>query len=419
MHESRGSKQLERLFSGSTGKQRFAIRKIIKSLFYNSHHSNLELSRITDFSIPTVSTLLDNLIDHKVVEVRGQGSSNGGRKPLQYGLNQEFGYIVAVYIDQYYTRMAILNLMCEHVTESKVKSLRLSNDPQITQALWKSIDDFINDSGINRNSILGVGVGMPGLIDVKKGVNNTFFKEAEDGVRDYLSKQLSLPVFIENDSNVLALGEHKFGFAKGSSNVLVVNASWGVGLGMVLNGELFHGHAGFAGEFSHIPLNENGILCSCGKQGCLETECSATTLARLAKEGIREGKMSSLSNMRDEDLEKLEAELVIDAANLGDQYSVQILSQIGYNLGKGLTTLIHLLNPELIVVSGRLAKANHYILTPIEHSLNKYCIPRLRKCTRVVISELSQEAGFMGCASLVMENLFRLNKEKFHAASVN
>ena len=176
MNESKGSKQLERLFSGSTGKQRFAIRKIIKSLFYNSHHSNLELSKITDFSIPTVSTLLDNLIDHKVVEVRGQGNSNGGRKPLQYGLNQEFGYIIAVYIDQYYTRMAILNLQCEHIADSKVISLRLSNDPHVTAALCKSIADFIHESGITRSSILGIGVGMPGLIDVKKGVNNTFFK---------------------------------------------------------------------------------------------------------------------------------------------------------------------------------------------------------------------------------------------------
>lgn len=419
MQESRGNKQLERLFSGSTGKQRFAIRKIIKSLFYNSCHSNLELSKITDFSIPTVSTLLENLIDHQVVEVRGQGSSNGGRKPLQYGLKHEFGYIITVFIDQYYTRMAILNLQCEHVSESKVVALRLHNDPQVTKALCKSIADFIRESGINQSAILGVGVGMPGLIDVKKGTNNIFFEEAEGGIRDYLSKELNLPVFIENDSNVLSLGEHKFGSAKKSQNVLVVNASWGVGLGMILNGELYHGHSGFAGEFSHIPINENGILCSCGKQGCLETEGSAMTLARLAKEGIREGKLSSLSNMLNEDIEKLEAELVIDAANLGDQYSVQILAQVGYNLGKGLATLIHLLNPELIVVSGRLAKANHYILTPIEHGLNKYCIPKLRKCTKVAISELSQQAGFMGCASLVMENLFRLNKEKFYSINSN
>lgn len=419
MQESRSSKQLERLFSGSTGKQRFAIRKIIKSLFYNSCHSNLELSKITDFSIPTVSTLLDNLIDHQVVEVRGQGNSNGGRKPLQYGLNQEFGYIIAVYIDQYYTRMAILNLQCESIAEPKVISLRLHNDPQVTASLCKSVKDFIKDSGISHSLILGVGVGMPGLIDVKKGVNNTYFQEAESGIRDLLSKELGLPVFIENDSNVLALGEHKFGFAKGSQNVLVVNASWGVGLGMILTGELFHGHAGFAGEFSHLPINENGILCSCGKQGCLETEGSAMTLARLAKEGIREGKLSSLSNMLNEDLEKLEAELVIEAANLGDQYSVQILAHVGYNIGKGLACLIHLLNPELIVISGRLAKADHYILTPIEHGLNKYSIPRLRKCTRVVISELSQQAGFLGCASLVIENLFRLNKEKFYSISNN
>ncbi|MBL7700512.1 MAG: ROK family protein [Chitinophagaceae bacterium] len=413
MPQSRGNKRLEKIFSNTSAKQRIGIKRIISNLFYHTTHSNLELSKITEFSIPTVSALLDTLIDSNLVQPTGQGSSSGGRKPQQYGLSKTFGYIVAVYIDQYYTHLAILSLTRQHVVEPRIINLNLYENKNGTSILCESVKQFVDDSKIDKDEIIGVGVGMPGLIDVKKGLNHTFFQDADNGIRQLLSEKLSLPVFIENDSNVLALGETKFGFAKYSQNVLVVNASWGVGLGMVLNGELFHGHAGFAGEFSHIPLNENGILCSCGKQGCLETECSATALARLAKEGIRNGKMSSLSNMRDEDLEKLEAELVIEAANNGDQYSVQILWQIGYNLGKGLASLIHLLNPEVIVVSGRLAKANKYILTPIEHSLNKYSIPRLRRSTHVVISELSKEAGFMGCASLVIENVFGHTRERF------
>lgn len=413
MPHSHSNKRLEKIFSNTSAKQRIGIKKIISNLFYHTTHSNLELSKITEFSIPTVSALLDTLMDNKMVESTGQGSSSGGRKPQQYGLSKSFGYIVTVFVDQYYTRLAILNLTRQHVVEPGVVSLNLYENKNITALLCDAVKQFIDESKINKDEIIGVGVGMPGLIDVKKGLNHTFFEDAENGIKEQLSEKLSLPVFIENDSNVLALGETKFGFAKYSQNVLVVNASWGVGLGMVLNGELFHGHSGFAGEFSHIPVNENGILCSCGKQGCLETECSATALARLAKEGIRNGKMSSLSNMRDEELEKLEAELVIEAANNGDQYSVQILWQIGYNLGKGLACLIHLLNPEVIVVSGRLAKANKYILTPIEHSLNKYAIPRLRRSTYVVISELSKEAGFMGCASLVIENVFGHTRERF------
>jgi len=413
MPHSKTPARLEVIFANSTDKQGFAIRKIIKSLFYNSSHSNLELSRITEFSTPTVSALLDNLKDHKIVEVRGQGNSNGGRKPVQYGLNQEFGYILAVFVDQYYTRLAILNLQCEHVVEPQTIPLKLSNDPEVTRAFCTMIQEYIRDSKVAESAILGVGIGMPGMIDIPKGLNHTYFCDAENGIRGYLTKELGLPVFIENDSNVLALGEHKFGFAKGKRNALVVNASWGVGLGMILNGELFHGHAGFAGEFSHIPMNDNGILCSCGKQGCLETEASAIALARLAREGISEGKLSSLSNLKNEQLEKLEADLVIEAANHGDPYSVQILSQIGYNLGKGLAVLMHILNPELIVISGRLARANHYIMTPIEQGLNKYSIPRLRSSTRVIISDLSQRAGLMGCASLVIENLFPQQKEKF------
>lgn len=402
---------LHQLLSDSTDKKRHAIHKIIKSLFYNQSLSNLELSRITDFSGPTVSALLDNMIHHSIVEVRGQGTSNGGRKPTHYGLNKELGYVMAVFMDQYYTRIAILNIQGNRVLEVKVVPLKLSNDTSLPPQLFRAMKDLIAETGIEKKNILGIGIGMPGILDSKKGFNYTFFNFAEQGIQQMISAELGLPVFIENDSNVLALGEHRFGFAMGKHNVLVVNASWGVGLGMILNGELYHGHAGFAGEFSHIPINSNGLLCSCGKQGCLETEASAITLARLAKEGIRDGNLTSLSKMLDEDIEKLEAELVIEAANLGDQYSVQILSQVGYNLGKGIAVLIHLMNPELIVVSGRLAKANHYIMTPIEHALNKYSIPRLRHSTNVVISELSEQVALLGCASLVIENLFQPNRE--------
>ena len=413
MGQPHGNTQLGQILAGSSAKQRIAIKKIVNSLFYNGAHSTLELSKITGFSIPTVSALLENLIYNNIVEVCGQRHSNGGRKPQQFGLKPQTGCFVAVYLDQYYTQLAMLDLRCQHITEPKVIAFNLYERHNSTEDLTGYISEFIISTGITSEKILGVGVGMPGLVDVKEGFNEVFFKDAENGIRAHLSKVLGLPVVIQNDSNVLALGEHKFGCAKGLQNVLVVNASWGVGLGMVLNGELFHGHSGYAGEFSHIPINENGVLCSCGKQGCLETECSATTLARLAKQGIREGKLSSLSNMRNEELEKLEAELVIEAANKGDQYSVQILSQIGYNLGKGLACLIHLLNPELIVVSGRLAKANKYILTPIEQSLNKYSIPRMRQCTRLAISTLCKEAAFMGCASLVVEHLFGHQSEKY------
>jgi len=186
----------------------------------------------------------------------------------------------------------------------------------------------------------------------------------------------------------------------------VLKIGWGVGLGMILNGQLYRGHAGLAGEFSHIPMVENGLLCSCGKQGCLQTETSALVLAKLAQDGIKEGKISTLRGMVNENLEKIESDLVIEAANMGDQYSVQILSMLGYKLGKGIAILIHLFNPELIVLGGRLAKAKQFILVPIQQALNKYCIPRLQDNTEIMISNLEDKEGLLGAVALVFDNTF-------------
>jgi predicted NBD/HSP70 family sugar kinase len=135
-------------------------------------------------------------------------------------------------------------------------------------------DEVIRKSGVDKKKIIGAGIGMPGFIDSKKGINYTFLEAGEQTISQYLSRQLELPVYIDNDSSLIALAEFRFGLARRQKNAMVLNIGWGIGLGMILNGELFRGQNGFAGEFSHMPLFNNNKLCSCGKTGCLETEAS-------------------------------------------------------------------------------------------------------------------------------------------------
>jgi predicted NBD/HSP70 family sugar kinase len=178
-------------------------------------------------------------------------------------------------------------------------------------------------------------------------------------------------------------------------------------MGMILNGNLYHGNSGFAGEFGHIRIVEDGLLCHCGKRGCLETVASGQTLERMAREEIADGKVSNLLSMVDGNLEKITAKLVIQAALQGDQFSIDLLSVIGEDLGKGLSILIHLFNPEAIIIGGEMAKADHYIIDPVKQALNKYTIADIKNDTVILASKLREKAAVLGATALVMENIFK------------
>ena len=393
-------------------KQLIAVKQTITSLYYEQTLSNLDLGRQLFMTPPSVTSMLNLLIKEGIVEMKGQGSSNGGRKPMLYGLVPDFGYVLSIDMDQYNTKMAIFNMHNNNVTPIKTFRLPLNNEKSTLDTLVSEIHSLIEISNIDKSKFLGMGLSMPGLVNTQLGINFTFLNFGnEKPLCTMMEEEFGMPVFIENDASVLAIGESKFGLAKGVKNALVLKMSWGVGLGMILNGQLYRGHAGLAGEFSHIPLMDNEIICSCGKQGCLETETSALVLAKLAKEGIKNGTLSSLKGMVNEDLDKIEADMVVKAANIGDQYSVQILSIIGYKLGKGIAILIHLFNPELIVLGGNMAKANQFLTVPIQQALNKYCIPLLQQNTRIVVSKHEENGGLLGAVAMVFDNIFVENRK--------
>jgi len=188
-------------------------------------------------------------------------------------------------------------------------------------------------------------------------------------------------------------------------NVLVINLDWGLGMGIIVNGKLYKGRDGFAGEFGHIPMIDNGILCKCGKQGCLETIASGTAIAHAAREGLRSGRSSLLSQLAEEDPEKIDVQQVVQAALMGDQYSISILANVGHWLGKGFAYLIQIFNPELIIMGGGMPEASPFILPPIQQAIHAYCNPELGNEISIQVSKLGSQAGIRGVAALVLEHI--------------
>lgn len=383
-------------------------RNIIKHLYFSGQLSCAELSQLTDKSLPLTTKVLNELIEEGSVQELGYALSTGGRRPQTYSLKSDLMYVVAVAMDQLITRMAIVDMRNNLIGEVEKVELKLNNNPKAAEELRKNILKFIEKSTIPKSKIAGIGIGMPGFIDVLKGINHSFLKISEDSIVSYIESEVGLPVLIDNDSSLIALAELRLGEAKNRQNVMVININWGVGLGMILNGELFRGYNGFAGEFSHIPLFTNNKMCSCGKSGCLETETSLLVVAEKAVEGLKKGKVSRLKNLVLENIEETAA-AIMDAADKGDKFAVELFSEAGYNIGRGVAILIHLLNPELIVLSGRGAGVGKLWLAPIQQAINEHCIPKIAENTEIKISSLGFQAELIGAAALVMENFDMLD----------
>jgi predicted NBD/HSP70 family sugar kinase len=376
---------------------------IIKRLYFDKALSCAELSEILDKSIPSVSKAINELIEEGFVIEQGYAPSSGGRRPLMYALLPSAMYIVTVAMDQLSTRIQMVDLLNNPVAEIALNELKLFANPHALSTLIDYINDYIAACGIPKDKIAGIGIGMPGFIDAAEGINYTYLDSAGQSLTQLISAQTGVPAYIENDSSLIALAEQKFGIAKNHKDVMVINLGWGIGLGMIINGEIYRGHNGFAGEFSHIPLSEDGALCTCGKRGCLEAEASMLVVAEKAIKGIKKGHISSLKHT-DKDQSKLVGNAIMEAANNGDQFAIELLSDAGYKIGKALAILIHIMNPESIVLSGRGAIVGKILLAPMQQALNKYCIPRLVSSTGLLISELGFNAELTGTAVLVMEN---------------
>ncbi|GAA4324516.1 ROK family transcriptional regulator [Mucilaginibacter gynuensis] len=379
---------------------------IIKKLYFDKEQSCNEMSLYFKKSVPVISKAVNELIADGVVVEQGLAPSSGGRRPVMYSLKANEMYLLTVAMDQLSTRIGMVDMQNNHVAETRMVELYLPDNSEALDKLVGLINAYIADSGIPKSKILAVGIGMPGFINVNEGVNYSYLQTEGESLVQYLERATELTVHLDNDSSLVALSELRFGIARSKRDAMVINLGWGIGLGMIIGGELFRGHNGFAGELSHIPLSEDGALCSCGKQGCLEAEASMLVVAQKAVEGIRNGRVSILQQtLNSKNESKLIGDALMAAANKGDQYAIELLTEAGYKIGKALSILIHIMNPECIILSGRGALVGKILLAPIQQALIKYCIPRLAANTEVLISDLGFDGELIGAAVVAMENL--------------
>ncbi|AWW00511.1 ROK family transcriptional regulator [Arcticibacterium luteifluviistationis] len=378
-------------------KKRISFTKILAELYKNGSTSIANLAKELHTSVPSITAMLADLIDNGWVMETGSAKTKSGRRPVFYDLNPNKKSILVIDVNLYETNFIFLNLRNKIDTKTTLK-IKIADTKYLTE-VCKEIDNLLK---INKQT-WAVGISAPGLIESKRGINFTHENLNQEGLSfgEVLNSRYSLPVYSINDTRASLLGEHHFGLVKEKMNALLVNLDWGVGLGILHNGVIVEGTDGFAGEIGHVQVTPNGKLCKCGKVGCLETVASASALIARAHEGINDGKATSLLKLKKE----IELKDVINAALKGDEFSIDIIYDIGRELGKGLSTAVHLFNPEIIIVDGILKTAGDLIVSTLKQSIQKYCLAPFKQNLAVQVSPLSEEAKVFGTKSFVFQRM--------------
>lgn len=390
--------------STTLGRKRQLLRRQIVSLLYHfGALSNPDLSRRLNISIPTMNRILTEMIGSGIINDMGPGDSIGGRRPNLYGLNAESGYVLAIDISRFSVKIALMNLHNEFVGNIIHFKKPLTNSEDYVDFIVDQALKFANEACNGTENLIGAGIAIPGLINPQAGTTYTHLTFSEKPIRYVFQEKLGIPVFTDNDARMMTLGEFRFGQARGKANILCLNIGAGLGMGMIFDGKIYQGSSGFAGEFGHIRVMDDGVQCYCGKSGCLETMTAGPALERRLAEELEKGAGSSLRNIHPVDYSD-----VIRAAMADDSLAIRLVSECGTWLGKGLATLLHLYNPEMIILGGIIAQTGPLLLDPVNQALNEYAISKVRREARILVSDLGDRAALLGAHSIVINQVFTL-----------
>ena len=277
---------------------------------------------------------------------------------------------------------------------------------KIVEGLISNLENFVQKKIGKNDQLLGIGMGIAGAMDMKKGriINSPNIPDLNGfGIREFIQKRMQSPIAIENDANAFALGEGWVGAAKGSSYYCGITLGTGVGGGIVINEEILHGSGGKASEVGHMVVDPEGPLCGCGGRGCLEVYASATGIKRMAMEAIAKGEGAGIVKRAGGKVEEVTAEKVFEAAQSGDKAAQKIFHKMGRFLGLGIVNLIHLFDPEKIVIGGKASRAwDSFIKTTMEVVMERV-MEGSREKVEIVQAKCGDDAGVLGAAFVALK----------------
>lgn len=313
-------------------------------------------------------------------------------------------YFVGIDIGGTNVEIGILNAQGDILGKESIKTESKKGAEDTFNRIWNKTKELAEKLKIKVEDIEAIGLGIPGPV-----VNNSVVKIAANfswnndfPAKDLMEKITGKPVKVGNDVKVIALGETLFGAGKGYKNSITIPIGTGIAAGIIIDGKILEGAGGAAGEFGHVVVNKEGYKCGCGLTGCLETYCSATGIVREGRRRLELDKNNALYEVIGEDLEKLEAKHIFDLAKKGDKFSEEIVDFFCEKLAEGVGMLLNIINPEIIIFTGGVARAGEIITDGVKKYLPKYALGMTMENLIFTFGKLEEEAGIKGAAALVM-----------------
>ena len=371
--------------------RKWNLSSIFKAIRKQGPISRIELAEITKCSAGTISNHVRTLIEKGFVIETEKGISSGGRKPIQLMINPHKAYIFSIEIEVNRIKIVIFDLEIKVIIKSIIPITYKDDYQKTLKQVFFEMDKMIEEKNLKLDNLLGIGVAVPGLIDKEKGVlefaPNLGWKNVH--ILEIFVDKYNFPVILDNEAKAAAIGEREFIYPE-MDNMVFVSINEGIGCGVILNGELYRGASGNAGEFGHITINTNGPLCHCGNKGCWET---------LASESYIVNSYLKLPNSNKE----LTKEEIYQLGKNGDKKVIEIFKEAGRNIGIGLVNIINGLSPELLVIGGGIVEIKDYIYEEIIKKLEEGALDISYRNVEIKFSKLNGLAAVCGMSDLIIE----------------
>jgi len=367
--------------------------------------SRVEIAAATGLTPATISNVVATLIDCGIVREAGFGRSNGGRPPVLLEFDPKAFYLAGVDLGVSKIIAVVTDLQGGVVSRVRADLDIRAGTQGIVDRMFDAMSKAFSQAGMG-SRVAGIGISVPGLTDPANGVS-VFAPNIPSWynvpIVDLFKRRFGLPSWVENDARAMTLGEARFGAGRGRRNLIGVNVGRGVGAGLILNGQLYRGQRGGAGEIGHTTIDPDGPVCPCGNNGCLEVLASGPAIAAAAIRAVSTGVSTRIRDLVGGKIENITAEVVSEAANAGDVLARRLIAEAGRCLGIGIANAVNLFSPEMVVIGGGVSRAGELLMEEIRNTVRKRAFTTMVNLPEIVPSALGEDASGIGAAALVLE----------------
>jgi glucokinase-like ROK family protein len=385
---------------------------ILRMIHTQAPISRAKLAMVSGLNKSTVSSLVDELLESKLVHETGSNTGGAGRPATLLEMNPHVGCIIGVELGVDFVSVAVTDFLGHILWRRREDADPTEDQGKMINQTLRIVKEAMVVGKKKNYKFLGLGLATPGTVDVEQGVlifapnlhwrNVPFVK--------IFSEQTKLNVFVENDANAAAIAEHLFGTARQCQDFLFVFAGVGIGGGLFLNGKIYRGRNGYAGEIGHSPImaEPSQTVCHCGNRGCWETYANQYSIIQRVQARLEVKRSSIIPKLMAEQNAPLSIPLIKQAADTGDIEAIDSFAEAGHAMGQGLAGLINIFNPEKIVIGGPLSVAGEYLLPAIKKTVTRHALPESIQQTSVVLSPFGPDASLIGAIAIVADDILSL-----------